>query len=248
MSLTRQITIALKKHLKQKGITYSQLGGHLELSEASVKRLFSASSFTVKRLESICQLLELDFYELAKLARGQSELSAELSESQESALAANPKLLSVFYLLLNGWQPKEIKQQFDINDAELVKLLSHLDHLKLLELHPNNRVKLLTHSTLQWRSNGPIRMRYQAQVTKEFLQAEFKDSSEILRFETRELSQASLAVLKRKATRLMQEFSELAEIDASLPSIERQSVALLLAARPWVFSVFSELKRKSKGT
>ena len=246
MSLTRQITIALKKHLKQKGITYAQLAAHLALSEASVKRLFSESSFTVKRLESICQLLELDFYELAKLARGQSELSAELSEAQEAALAANPKLLSVFYLLLNHWQPDEVSQQFEIGAAELVKLLAQLDHLRLIELHPNNRVKLLTHTTLQWRAGGPIRKQYQAQVMEEFLQGEFKTAGESLRFETRELSAASLAVLQRKLTRLAQEYAEMAEIDASLPSTERQGVAMLLAARPWVFSLFSQLKRKTR--
>ena len=246
MSLTRQITIALKKHLKQKGITYAQLATHLDLSEASVKRLFSESSFTVKRLESICQLLELDFYDLARLARGQSELSAELSDTQESALAANPKLLSVFYLLLNHWQPDEIGQQFEIDAVELIKLLAQLDHLHLIELHPNNRVKLLTHTTLQWRVGGPIRQQYQAQVMEEFLHGEFKGTGESLRFETRELSPASLLVVQRKLTRLAQEVAELAEIDASLPSTGRQGVALLLAARPWVFSMISQLKRKQR--
>lgn len=246
MNLTRQITVALKKHLKQKGITYAQLAAHLHLSEASVKRLFSESSFTVKRLEAVCQLLELDFYELAKLARGQSELTAELAEPQEAALAANPKLLSVFYLLLNHWQPEEVQRQFEIGAAELVKLLAQLDHLKLIELHPNNRVKLLTHTTLQWRVGGPIRQRYQAQVMEEFLQGDFKAGNESLRFETRELSPASMAVLQRKLTRLAQEYAELAEIDASLPPGERQGVALLLAARPWVFSLISQLKRKKQ--
>lgn len=244
MNLTQQITVALKKHLRQKGITYAQLGAYLQLSEASVKRLFSESSFTLKRLESICQLLDLDFYELAKLARGQSELRAELSEAQEAALAAAPKLLGVFYLLLNQWQPDEVQQQFEIGAPELVQLLAQLDRLQLIELHPNNHVKLLTHTTLQWRVGGPIRRRYQAQVMEEFLQGEFKASNESLRFETRELSAASLAVLQRKLARLAQEYAELAEIDANLPPGERQGVALLLAARPWVFSLFSQLKRK----
>lgn len=246
MSQTRQITTALKKYLKQKGITYAQLAAQLGLSEASVKRLFSESSFTLKRLESICGVLELDFYELARLARGQSELAAELSEAQETALAADARLLSVFYLLLSQWHPDEIRRQFDISEAELVKLLVQLDRLRLIELRANNRIRLLTHTTLQWRIGGPIRKLYQTRVIAEFLQADFGKVSESLRFETKELSPASQAVMQRKLTRLAAEFAELAEIDAALPSADRHGVAMLLAVRPWVFSVVSELKRKTR--
>ncbi|MFZ6656713.1 helix-turn-helix domain-containing protein [Undibacterium sp. TJN19] len=244
MNLTQQITIALKKHLKQKGLTYAQLAAHLEISEASVKRLFSESTFTVRRLESICQLLELDFLELARLARGQQELKAELSDSQEQALATQPRLLGVFYLLLNQWQASEIARQFDIAETELLQLLMTLERLDLIELHAHNRVKLLTHTTLQWREDGPIRKKYQAQVMEEFLHDGFHEEQAVLRFETRELSTASIAVLQRKMARLLLEFNELADIDASLPSNQRQGMALLMASRPWVFSLFSDLKRK----
>lgn len=244
MNLTQQITTALKKHLKQKGLTYAQLAAHLQISEASVKRLFSESTFTVRRLEAICQLLELDFLELARLARGQQELKAELSDLQEQALAGQPRLLGVFYLLLNQWQVPEIARQFDIVETELLQLLMNLERLGLIELHAHNRVKLLTHTTLQWREDGPIRKKYQAQVMEEFLHNDFHEEQAVLRFETRELSAASIAVLQRKMARLLTEFNELADIDASLPSSQRQGMALLMASRPWVFSLFSDLKRK----
>ncbi|MFZ6743318.1 helix-turn-helix domain-containing protein [Undibacterium sp. JH2W] len=244
MNLTQQITTALKKHLKQKGLTYAQLAAHLQISEASVKRLFSESTFTVRRLEAICQLLELDFLELARLARGQQELKAELSEKQEQTLADQPKLLGVFYLLLNQWQVKEISKKFDIVETELLQLLMGLERLELIELHPQNRIKLLTHTTLQWRADGPIRKKYQAQVMEEFLQSDFENEQAVLRFETRELSTASIAVLQRKMGRLLTEFNELADIDASLSSEQRQGVALLMATRPWVFSLFSDLQRQ----
>ncbi|MFZ6641287.1 helix-turn-helix domain-containing protein [Undibacterium sp. TC4M20W] len=245
MNLTQQITIALKKHLKQKGLTYAQLAAHLDISEASVKRLFSESTFTVRRLEAICQLLELDFLELARLARGQQELKGELSDLQEQTLADQPRLLGVFYLLLNQWQVREIARQFEIAETELLQLLMKLERLELIELHPHNRIKLLTHTTLQWREDGPIRRKYQSKVMEEFLQNDFHDEQATLRFETRELSAASIAVLQRKMARLLTEFNELADIDASLSSEQRQGMALLMATRPWVFSLFSDLKRKA---
>ncbi len=39
-----------------------------------------------------------------------------------------------------------------------------------------------------------------------------------------------------------QEFRDLAELDRSLPSRDKRSVAVLLAARPWVFSMFESLR------
>jgi hypothetical protein len=40
---------------------------------------------------------------------------------------------------------------------------------------------------------------------------------------------------------LAREFAELATLDVSLPTREKQSVALLMAFRPWVFSMFRDL-------
>lgn len=47
-----------------------------------------------------------------------------------------------------------------------------------------------------------------------------------------------------KLARLAREFADLAEIDVPLPEKEKQNFGLLLAIRPWVFSIVSALKRK----
>jgi hypothetical protein len=48
MATVAQITDALKKFLKARGMTYAALGRCLNLSEGSIKRLFSTSSFTLQ--------------------------------------------------------------------------------------------------------------------------------------------------------------------------------------------------------
>ena len=63
MTGVARITEALKRCLKARGMTYASLAVALELSEASVKRLFSSGSFTLKRVEQICRVLDLDFLE-----------------------------------------------------------------------------------------------------------------------------------------------------------------------------------------
>jgi len=93
--------------LKSRGTKYRDLARALGLSEPSIKRLFSQRTFTLQRLEQVCAALEIDFYELAKLARGAAESVDEMSLAQEQALASDSKLLGVFYLVFNQWQPDD---------------------------------------------------------------------------------------------------------------------------------------------
>ena len=88
MADTELFVEALKKVLKSRGLTYSALAQRVHLSEASVKRLFSRRTFTLARLEQFCGVLEIDFFELARLARGKSSDVREMSLKQEEALAA----------------------------------------------------------------------------------------------------------------------------------------------------------------
>lgn len=244
MTGATEITAALKRCLKTHGTTYAVLAKKLQLSEASVKRLFSSGSFTLRRIERICQVLDIDLYELARLARGEATVTSSLNGPQEQALAANPRLLLVFHLLLGNWAVADIVSQYAISRAECVKLMLELDHLELIELKANDHVRLRTTRQVSWRRNGPIRRAYQAKVLEEFLAAEFAGSGEFLHFEAKELSAASRDVIRRKLQRLQQEFNELAEIDGELGPEERESVGIVVATRPYVLSVFTQLKRR----
>src|SRR3989442_4847708 len=59
---------ALKKCLRARGITYAALARELRISEASVKRMFSRSSFTLSRIEEIPAALDLDLHEAARMS------------------------------------------------------------------------------------------------------------------------------------------------------------------------------------
>ncbi len=244
MDQSQQITAALKQFLKEKGVTYAMLAQKIRLSEASVKRLFSTSAFTLKRLAQICDALEVDIYTLAKMARGTSEKSVELSLPQEKALVQDIKLLTLFHLLLHDWSFKDICNEFAISDTEGIKLLTKLDRLKLIELMPNNRVRMLCPQRFTWRVDGPVRQKFQAAAMAEYLAGNFMPKTDLLRLEARELSHASIAIIKRKLERIAVEFNEFAEIDSSLAISKRESVGMVLAIRPWVFSIVSALKRK----
>src|SRR5690606_31544952 len=197
--------------------------------------------------EQICRVLEIDLFELARLARSDAAAVTELTVAQEQALAADPRLLLVFHLVLGGWRLDEIVGQYSLARAECVKLLLALDALRLIDLGPGNEVRLRTARQVNWRRDGPIRRAYQEKVLDEFFAAAFDRPGETLRFEAKELSAASREVVRRKLERLVREFNELAEVDAALKPSERDSVGLVIGMRPYVLSLFTRMKRNKRG-
>lgn len=234
---SRLLIDALKRALRTRGVTYRDVAQALALSEPSVKRLFSRGGFSVERLAQICALADLDFFELAKLARQRSERTAQLSLAQEQALAADETLMLVFHLLLAGWKNADIRAHYGLSAPTMVRALARLDRLKLIVLEPGDRARLAVPRNVTWRRRGPVQRRYGDAALREFVGAGFDGADEMLFLETRELGAASQALIRRRLERLAQEFLELAELDAALPQEARRNTGLVLATRPWVFSI-----------
>src|SRR3546814_14100343 len=94
-----QLQRALKQVLKLRGRRYADLARGLGVSEPTVKRMLSTGRIDLARLERICGLLDIDLFELVRLARGARAEREHLEPVQEEALAADPRLLLVFHLL-----------------------------------------------------------------------------------------------------------------------------------------------------
>lgn len=236
MSQTGQLLSALKKCLRARGMTYRDLAKSLDISEASVKRIFSQQTFTLSRLEDVCRVLDMSIYDLAKLTRmrGEDEVTV-LTRDQEQALADDSTLLTYFYLLLIGWTPESIAAEHHLDELQQTRILTRLDRLKLLDLYPKNRVRLRTSRRIVWRTDGAIRKQYERQVKDQFMKYRFRETDELFWLETSELSDASLKVLIRKLEKLSQEFDELAELDLNVPRKKKRSIGLMLALRPWTY-------------
>lgn len=243
MSQTVRLIESLKKCLKARGITYRDVALRLNLSEASIKRLFSEKNLSLKRLEEICDLMDLNIYDIVKISIDAEQGPSELSLEQETILSEDPGLLVFYYLLLNGRDPSSIVSDYKITSEESLKFLLELDKLKLIELHPGNRVRLLGGKNIAWRKDGPIERRYKKQIKEELLNASFDKNDEHLQFETGKLSEGSRAVILKKIDRLFKDYYELTEIDKSLPQENCENTGLIIAFRPWVFSMLDAFKR-----
>jgi transcriptional regulator with XRE-family HTH domain len=236
MNQSNQWVDTLKRCLKARGFTYQDVARTLKLSEASIKRLFSERSFTLQRLEQICQMMDMSFSDLARLNdRNYLERQTTLSNEQEAALAADAILLCYFYLFLNGWDVNRIARRFDLDEPKQVRMLVKLDKLGLIELQPGNRVRLLTARRIQWRKDGMVRRMYERDVKLAFLQHSFSEDHSHFGFESAELAPESARMILRKMASLSQEFDELAELDVNLKPDQKRGYGLMVALRPWAY-------------
>jgi DNA-binding Xre family transcriptional regulator len=239
-----RIIASIKRLMKARAITYKDLAGRIKLSEISVKRIFSQSSLSLARLEQICQALEVSIHEITRLSGEPTADAAEtVSPEQESALAADPNLLACYYLIANGRTGAEICTELGIDAMQVRRWMVKLHSFGLVELLSKMRARARTGSSIAWRKDGPVRRIYERQVRQEYLQSTFSGPHDEMYLRSAELSDASCRVLLRKLERLANEFRDLAELDRALPRGEKHSMGVLLAARPWVFSVFKTLRQ-----
>jgi len=242
VSETAAIIQVLKRSLKTRGLTYRDVAKRIGLSEASIKRVFSEETFTLERLEAICAAIGMSMTELVRIAgESNEEKSKFLTLEQEQLLADDPKLLACFYLLLNGRSSAEVIERMNLTERELRRFYVRLDDARLVELQPRLRVRMRVGPVITWRTDGPVYRVYERQVKAEFLQSDFRGPLEALHFRSLEISEASARVLARKIEHLQRDFAELASLDVGLPANEKRNVALLVAFRPWVLSMFSSL-------
>jgi len=245
LAQTTSLILTLKSLLKARGMTYRTVGQSLGLSEASIKRLFAEKNFSLKRLDQICQLLEIEISDLVKLMVNKQQQLTELSAEQEQELVVDIKLLLVAFVVLNGWKFEDIITWYDLSETATIRYLARLDKIKMIELLPNNRIRLLVSSKFAWRSNGPIQKLFTAHLQDDFLKSSFEKPEETFQFPSGMLSKASCDQFNRRIKQLVQDFHVLNEQDRSLPLTERFSYSLFLAFRLWRPDVFEKMRRKN---
>ena len=241
MSNSTTLVAGIKLRLRAQGLSYSDLAKRLGLSEPTVKRDLSRGKFTLARLDLICEALGVDIVDLLQ-PPGNAPLT-ELSEAQEQALVANPKLLVVTYLVVNDWKMSEIVNTFQLDHSELANLLSKLDRLRIIDYRPPVRIKKLTGRNFEWRKDGPVHAYFIERVCPEFFKSHFETAGDEFRFVAGMLSEASLLRLRTSLRHLASEFETLAQQDARLPLEERDGATAILALRTWEFSEFAKLRR-----
>ncbi|WP_299876370.1 helix-turn-helix transcriptional regulator [uncultured Cocleimonas sp.] len=244
MAQTTLIISTLKKTLKSHGKTYADVAKYLELSEASVKRMFAQQTVSLNRLDAICQMLDMEITELMqKVNDSTARQISELSDEQEQQLVSDRELLLITIMVINNWTLEEILQAYNFTEAQCIQHLAKLDRLNIIELLPNNKIKIKISSNFKWRNNGHIQRFFRESIESEFFNSKFSKPEEKLVVLNGMLSQESNAIFQRKLERLAREFDEMAKEDVTLSLSERLGYTSVLAVRDWRFTVFDVYKR-----
>lgn len=243
MSQSGQLIDTLKLELRKQRITYKGVAEKLGLAEASVKRLFAEKSFTLERLEKVCELLNMGFNDLVQQMEKNVEFTTELTLDQEQELVSDIKLLLMAHFLVNKHDFPSIIENYEIEETEGIRLLAKLDRMKIIELQPGNRVKLLISPNFNWIRNGPIQRFFEQTVQSEFFESSFDGPREIRIFSSGTLSQDAGNEAISKIKHLVKEINELIIASETLPSEQRFGTSMLVAMRPWEVRAFRNLRR-----
>jgi hypothetical protein len=212
-----QIVAELKRVLKERSITYAIVAGRLELSLASVKRLFSTGDFSLARIDAICELAGMEMSDLLERVGESSAPIKKLTVAQEQEVISDPKLFLVTWLVLNRTRFADIVKGFTLTEREVQRCLIRLDRLHIIELQPLNKVRLLVSRHFSWRAGGPVQRYIHHKLLKEFLGANFSNECDEFFFHGGEVSELALSQLKRALQHAARECIEIIEGDQSPP-------------------------------
>jgi DNA-binding Xre family transcriptional regulator len=241
MSEQSLIVAELKCALRERGLTYAAVAAKLRLSVASVKRLFSGGDLTLRRVDQICELLETGLADILARARDRPA-TRQLTLAQEQEIVSDPKLFLVAWLVINRTPFDQIARSYQFTEREVLRLFFRLDQMKVIELQPGNRVRLLVSRYFSWRPGGPVQRYIHQKLLREFMSSHFVGPQDGFFFHGGAVSEASLGELKLLLRNASRQCAEIIEQDRTPPE-NRHGAAFLLALRPWKYSGFGQFER-----
>lgn len=242
MTKASTLVDVLRRELKARRITYQELARRISVSESSVKRMFSNRNLTLQKLDQILDATEISLHDLTSRSYEESMVE-QLSYEQEEELIRDRKKFIVAVSAMNFLTVQQITTIYDISHTEVIAYLVQLDHLGILELLPNNRIKLLLSRSFRWLPNGPIQQLHRQESFADFLNSNFSDKHDFMQFVNVLLSKQSSAILLTRLKQLAHDITDQHQIDAAIPFEDKHRMSFMLSARPWIPEYFQALVR-----
>jgi DNA-binding Xre family transcriptional regulator len=243
MADTSLLIDVIKQELRAQDKTYADLAAALEMSESSVKRMFSRKEMPLTRVDDICRLLNTDFAELSRKVAQATPLMSELTYEQELAVSRDAKLLLVAICVLSYWTFEQMVQTYRISEAECTACLLQLDRLGVIELRPLSRYRLKVAKTFKWRSDGPVRQFFLSHIVGEYFGGRFDREGETLMMVHGNINEAVASTFVERLARIGQDFAAQHLADRKIDPRHRDGFTMIVGFRRWEFSAFTGLRR-----
>jgi len=112
--------------------------------------------------------------------------------------------------------------------------------MKIIELFPDNRTRVLLSPDFEWIKNGPIQAFFEENLQGSFLQSDFTGSGELRLVVNAWISLENITAFHENMRRLVREFETHKVYDKHTPPKKRRGTTLLLAIRPWALELFDK--------
>lgn len=237
---SKMLKSVLKQQIRIRGMRYKDIADQLGVSVMTVKRYLNSDRVPIEVIEDIGACLGIGLLELADLAKADDAGDAlDLELQQEIALASDYALALMRLLLYSGMTVAEIMDEYEVDEATVVGLLTRLDRLKLIELLPGNRVRIRGTRHVEWRRGGPIRRTIENDIRKSFVAMDFANTEDFFGYESVRLTQSSVRQLEDHMRNLVRQVRILHRIDQGAKSENKQWHTVLVAQREtnWGFPV-----------
>ena len=246
MASSKFFISALKKELRAQGVSYKDVATALDLSEASIKKMFANNRFSVERMDRICKILGMELSDLSDAAKNLVPAISQLSLEQEKELVSDTRLLLVAYCVFNYWTVEEIVDTYDLSAPECISNLIRLDRMSIIQLQMNNRIRLLISPNFSWQKNGPIENFFHKQVQSQFFDSRFDAEDELQIVGNNKISSESRKKIINELKTVKRNFEEYNKLDRKENKQMKMGTTMIIAIRQWEFEAFTSLEKDTK--
>lgn len=207
------MTLALKSILKQRRISYRELGDAIGMSESGVKKALTSSDGSFSRIERMSESLGMSFYDLVQVSsKAQSVTDYVMPVETQQALLDDLDCFRVFWkLFYDEVSPEATQEALRMKPPVFWKHVRKLDRLALLRVSVDNKITLPKRAHTVWTSNGPLVNWMLHTWSKQLIDevaADYSGPDTTLGMRFYRLTPASIAELRAQVRELVRGFGE----------------------------------------
>lgn len=205
---------ALKKALKARAITYSDLAKSLKLTESGIKKMLNAKDISFQRLIKICKVLDVLPGQFLSISEKSKISTVSFTDKQQEALIKNRNLLAAYWLFtIEKKTEQEIATLQNVSVREIKITLQKLVSLDLIsqkktEFFPKH------HGKFRWPDDSKIARFLNLEWSRLVLDRSLKskpDQQTLHRLSVLRLSESSCHSLVEKLTLILDESVQISE-------------------------------------
>ncbi len=153
----KRVIGTIKSICKNKKLTYKDLGLKIGMSESGIKKVFTGKDCSFSKLSQICNVLDVSLADVIHESQRVLVIDEKFTPEIEDFFAKNMKYFYYFWKLVAERQSiEEIQSYFGLSESENFGYLKKLDEFNLIELGPNEKIKIPKLKVKNWVGKGPL--------------------------------------------------------------------------------------------